>query len=396
MLYLNYFKINGIRDLERTRVISVVIPLWMLSKVKLKPRTSLKRKTTLAVVMVGAASLAQLLPSGGTANAETIANARAQAAAIAVRLNYLGGQVSLLAEKYNQAQISLSQATQKVSAAQAQIAQTQSNIASIKSQLAQEAINAYVTGGNLSEFSALLNENPTEASVRQEYLNTVTNSQTDLIALYQGATQSLQLQQTSLKSLQAQAASVFNEVTTAKNAAQSASDQERAQLASVNSTIATLVAQQQTYLAQQAAAKAQQIILNTPSSFAAPTPVSSVPTATGGQAGIAISWARQELGKRYVFGGAGPNVFDCSGLTEFIYAKAGIYLPHSAAAQYSDSSRVSLAALQPGDLVFYYSPISHVAIYIGGGQVIQALNESAPVEVSGIFWAGVPVGAGRV
>ncbi len=370
----------------------------MLSKVKLKPRTSLKRKTTLAVVMVGAATFAQLLPSGGTANAETIANARAQAASIAARLNYLGGQVSLLAEKYNQAQISLSQATQKVRAAQAQIAQTKSNITSIKSQLAQEAINAYVTGGNLSEFSTLLNENPTEASVRQEYLNTVTTSQTDLIALYQGATQSLQLQQTSLKSLQAQAASVFTEVTSAKNAAQSASDQERAQLASVNSTIATLVAQQQTYLAQQAAAKAQQTILNTPTpaSFSAPSPVSSVPAASGGQAGIAISWARQELGKRYVFGGAGPNVFDCSGLTQFIYAKAGIYLPHSAAAQYSDTSRVSLSALQPGDLVFYYSPISHVAIYIGGGQVIQALNESAPVEVSGIFWAGVPVGAGRV
>ena len=120
-----------------------------------------------------------------------------------------------------------------------------------------------------------------------------------------------------------------------------------------------------------------------------------MPTVSGGQASIAISWARQELGKPYVFGGSGPNAFDCSGLTAFVYAKAGVSLPHSAAAQYSDTSRVSLSALQPGDLVFYYSPISHVAIYIGGGMVIQALNEAAPVEISGIYWAGVPVGAGR-
>ena len=386
----------------------------MISKVKLKQKTSPKRKTTLAFLMIGAASFAQLLPTGGVASAQTIAEEQAQAATITARLNYLGGQVSALAERYDQAQLSLTKINQQVSTQQTQISQTQAQIVAIKSQLSQEAINAYITGGNLPEFSALLSESPTEASVRQEYLNTVTNSQTDLVASYQETTQNLKIQQSSLKTLQTQAVAMVHQVSSAKDAAQVAVNQETAQLNSVNSTIATLVKQQQELQAQQAAAaaaaRAREVTFSFPASGAS-SPISSgsgsggstpglssggsTPGLSSGQIATALSWARQELGKPYVFGGAGPNVFDCSGLTAFVYAKAGIYLPHSAAAQYNDTTRVSLSALQPGDLIFYYSPISHVAIYIGGGQVIQALNEASPVEVSGMYWDGVPVGAGR-
>ncbi len=377
----------------------------MISKVKLKRTTSPKRKTTLAFLIIGAASFAQLLPTGGVASAQTIAEEQAQAATITARLNYLGGQVSALAERYDQAQLSLTKINQQVSTQQTQISQTQAQIVAIKSQLSQEAINAYITGGNLPEFSALLSESPTEASVRQEYLNTVTNSQTDLVASYQETTQNLKIQQSSLKTLQTQAVAMVHQVSSAKDAAQVAVNQETAQLNSVNSTIATLVKQQQELQAQQAAAaaaaRAREVTFSFPASGAS-SPISSgsgsgrsTPGLSSGQIATALSWARQELGKPYVFGGAGPNVFDCSGLTAFVYAKAGIYLPHSAAAQYNDTTRVSLSALQPGDLIFYYSPISHVAIYIGGGQVIQALNEASPVEVSGMYWDGVPVGAGR-
>ncbi len=356
--------------------------------------------------MIGAVSFTQFLPTGGVASAQTIAQEQAQAATITARLNYLGGQVSALAERYDQAQLSLTKINQQVTDQQTQISQTQAQIVSIKSQLSQEAINAYITGGNLPEFSALLNESPTEASVRQEYLNTVTNSQTDLVASYQETTQNLKIQQSSLKTLQSQAVAMVHQVSSAKDAAQAAVNQEQAQLNSVNSTIATLVKQQQELQAEQAAAaaaaRAREITFSNPASGAF-SPISSgsgsgrpVPGLSSGQVATAISWARQELGKPYVFGGSGPNVFDCSGLTAFVYAKAGIYLPHSAAAQYYDTTRVSLSALQPGDLVFYYSPISHVAIYIGGGQIIQALNEASPIEVSGIYWDGVPVGAGRL
>lgn len=379
-----------------------MIRTWKISKAKLKQSASLKRKTTITVSVLSIASLAQFLPLGGQANGQTLADARAEAATIAARLSYLGGQVSFLAEKYNQAQLSLSNVNNQIASEQSQIASTESRITSIKSELSQEAINAYVTGGNLPEISALMEENPTQASVRQEYLNTVTNSQTDLVASFKAQTQSLKQEQSALKAAQAHAVTVFNQVSAAKTAANTAVAQEQAQLGSVNSTIASLVAQQQAIAAQEAAAKARQIILDSPSgsSFSpgngASPSLRPAPPVNGSQTSVALSWARQELGKPYVFGGSGPNVFDCSGLTAYIYAKAGVSLPHSAAAQYNDTSRVSISQLQPGDLVFYYSPISHVAVYIGGGKVIQALNASAPVEVSGLYWAGVPVGAGRV
>lgn len=353
----------------------------------------------MALAIFGTASLTQVIPFASSASGETLGNARSQAAAITARLNYLGGQVSYLAEKYNQAQLALSQVNQQISSEQSQIAQTQAKITAIRSKLAQEAIDAYVTGGNLPEFSALLSENPTDSSVRQEYLNTVTNSQTDLIASFQAASQNLRQQEASLKSSQSQAVTAFANVSSAKAAAELAVSQEKAQLGSVNSTIASLVAQDQANQAQKAAAQARQIFFgnnspsnnnSTSSSYAAPKPVNPV------QSHSVISWAYSELGKQYVFGGSGPTIFDCSGLTSFIYAKVGIYLPHSAAAQYNDTTRVSISNLQPGDLVFYYSPISHVAIYVGGGKVIQALNEASPVELSNLYWAGVPVGAGRV
>lgn len=362
---------------------------------KLKPRTSLKNKVVLALTGMGMIALIQVMPAINSASGQTLQNDKSQASAIAARLAYLGSQVSLLSEKYDQAQINLTRDNQQVASSQNKITQTNFTIATIKSKLTNEAIDVYVSGGNLPAFSTLLSENPTQASIRQEYLDTVTNSQSDLIASFKSATQNLKLQQSQLKVAQSQAASAFAQVNSARSAAMTAVAQETSQLNSVNATIRNLVAQQQAAAAQSAAANAGQNGLLPPAASSVSNQ-SQPPAVNGNAVQIALSWARRELGKPYVFGGSGPNAFDCSGLTSFVYAKAGIFLPHSAAAQYNDTTRIPLSALQPGDLVFYYSPISHVAIYIGGGQVLQALNPSAPVEISGLYWAGSPVGAGRV
>lgn len=99
-------------------------------------------------------------------------------------------------------------------------------------------------------------------------------------------------------------------------------------------------------------------------------PIVNAP-ASGGAA-TAIAAARSKLGSPYVWAAAGPSTFDCSGLTMYAWAKAGHSLPHSSASQMSTGRRVSASALQPGDLVFYGSPVHHVALYVGGGQVIHA------------------------
>ncbi len=373
----------------------------MISKVKLKHSDSLKRKTTVASVAIVVGSLVQVTLPGGSASGQTLQSTQAEAAGIVARLNYLGTQVSILSEKYDQAQLNLTSISQKVQDTKNQISLTELKIKDLKAELSREAINVYVSGGNLPAASALLSENPTQVSIRQEYINMVTNSQADIVATFKAANQNLNQQQALLKRIQQQAATDFKQVSAARNAAQAAVTQEQTQLDSINSNIRALVVQQQQIAATQAAARSRSIINSGSAGSVIPVSNSpslptSNPTVNGNQVQIALAWARQELGKPYVFGGAGPNSFDCSGLTAFVYGKAGIYLPHSAAAQYNDTRRVPLSNLQPGDLVFYYSPISHVAIYIGGGEVLQALNPSAPVEISGLYYAGAPVGAGQV
>lgn len=107
----------------------------------------------------------------------------------------------------------------------------------------------------------------------------------------------------------------------------------------------------------------------------APQPVADRPIS------VLISFLRAQLGKPYVFGGNGPSVYDCSGLTKAAYAKVGVHLPRTSEEQSLRGTRVSLSNLQAGDLLFWGSPGSayHVAIYVGGGQFIGAQNPSTGV-----------------
>ena len=96
---------------------------------------------------------------------------------------------------------------------------------------------------------------------------------------------------------------------------------------------------------------------------------------------IAVDTALAQQGKPYLWAGAGPNSFDCSGLTQYAYAAAGISLPHSSRMQSTMGTAVSRADLRPGDLVFFYSPVSHVSMYIGNGQMVHASTSGSPVKV---------------
>ena len=109
---------------------------------------------------------------------------------------------------------------------------------------------------------------------------------------------------------------------------------------------------------------------------------SDVPVA--GRAAAAVQYALAQVGDSYVYGAAGPNAFDCSGLTMMAWAQAGVGLPHSSSAQFGSGPHIAMGDLQPGDLVFYYSPISHVGMYIGNGMIVHAANPGTGVIVSSV------------
>ena len=133
-----------------------------------------------------------------------------------------------------------------------------------------------------------------------------------------------------------------------------------------------------------------------------PLPVSGSPPPPLASASIAVATALAQVGKPYLWGAAGPNAFDCSGLTMFAWAAAGIQLEHYTVAQLQETYPITQAELQPGDLVFYSPPMDypivpgHVAMYIGNGDVVSANSAGTFVQTQSIYYDGIPSSFGRV
>jgi peptidoglycan DL-endopeptidase CwlO len=126
----------------------------------------------------------------------------------------------------------------------------------------------------------------------------------------------------------------------------------------------------------------------------APSALPAPPPAThGGVVGIAM----QYLGTPYVYGGASPSGFDCSGFIMYVFAQVGVSLPHNAAAQYGHGTPVDRSQLQPGDLVFF-NGLGHAGIYVGGGSFIHSPHTGDVVKISSMsgWYASTYVGARRI
>ena len=139
----------------------------------------------------------------------------------------------------------------------------------------------------------------------------------------------------------------------------------------------------------------------TPTSSPSPAPQPGGSDPSAGQVTTAIRFAKAQLGEPYVWGAAGPNTWDCSGLVQKAWAAAGISMVHQARPQYWGSKKLSLSELEPGDMVFFATnasdsnPIYHVAMYIGGGKMIQAPRPGRGVEIVSLYYMGTPQFAGR-
>jgi cell wall-associated NlpC family hydrolase len=116
-----------------------------------------------------------------------------------------------------------------------------------------------------------------------------------------------------------------------------------------------------------------------------------------GRGGTAIKYALQQIGDKYVFGAAGLTYWDCSGLTMRAFQSAGVSLPHSSRAQYRYGKAVDRKNLQPGDLVFFGRPISHVGIYLGGNRMLHAPRKGSRVKIAEFSLGKKPyIGARRL
>jgi cell wall-associated NlpC family hydrolase len=300
-------------------------------------------------------------------------------AQVRTKLTALSHASEQLSEQLNEARIVLQQ--DQVAADQAKIAAAldHANLVAAQQELAQSLSQQY-RAASFSRTAALLS-----SPSGQSYIDTVQSL--NFISAHQAAVE----QQATVASAQAQQAQTAAATATAaalsqRDALVAQQAALKAQATKYNDLLATLTAAAlKSYYASTAATPVQVQELS-----AAPVPAPSA------RAAVVIAAARAELGKPYVYGAAGPSSFDCSGLTMWAFAAAGVSLPHNAAAQYGYGTHIAESQLEPGDLVFFYSPISHVGIYIGNGLMIHAPTSGDVVKIAPVFGAGEYAGATRI
>jgi cell wall-associated NlpC family hydrolase/exonuclease VII small subunit len=359
-----------------------------------------KRLAVSAMILVVIAPLTVVAATTSLATRVT----KADVASARSKLNTLNHQLEVVVEQYNGARVLLQQAQQKLATARSQMNQAQATADAARAQLGQRAAEAYTGMG--SQLDTLLGtQSIADFSDRLEFMGALAQSDADLA--------------TSADAARQQAAWASRQYSDAVAAAHGQLDSVNAQrdhisglLTQAQTLYRQTAANYQAYLAaQRAALRAQRRQDNTGTTAGTTAPTSGNSGGAGGGgyhspppnltgATAAIAAAKSVLGVQYVFAAADPNVgFDCSGLTMWSWAHAGVSLPHNAAMQYDALPHVALSQIQPGDLLFFFSPISHVAMYLGGGMIIHATHPGpggeVHIEALDPVWRPLIVGAAR-
>ena len=328
--------------------------------------------TALALLTVLTAAGVALTPAGASA-APGEAVTGEQAAQLAAES---GHQLEILTEEFNDARETLAQQQAAAADAAAQLAAADAQLAALQGQISAVAHAAFI-GDRLGPLQAFMTSGSADEFLeRVATLDSVAGYHNDVLA---------RVAETRAAAESAGAA-----------AAQATAAAEQ-QLAAVQGQQEQLQAEIEDYKAQYAALTAAE---QEEANAAHGGPALEAPAAGSVQAGsdaaqVIIDTALAQVGDPYVWAAGGPDAFDCSGLTQYAYAAAGISLPHSSKAQAALGRPVTRAELQPGDLVYYFSPVSHIGIYLGGGKMVHARTFGEPVNVGSVDMSGY-AGARRI
>ncbi|MDT4903104.1 MAG: peptidoglycan DL-endopeptidase CwlO [Pseudonocardiales bacterium] len=313
-------------------------------------------------LIVGALAVAAtLVPLQGTASA--VPNPpNPTVASVTGQLDTLARQTEKLAERFNAAALRLGQARRAVATAQHRTASAAAGRDAAHARFVQLFQAQYEDGPSGSTGALLTSGSP------QRYLDSLTMN--DL-----------------LTSQAADVTTRYAEARTRAEAAQQSEQQvlakakaQRADLAAQRATVASRTTELHSLLATLTATQQQAYATRNAPSF---SQISAAYKVHAGNAAAqkAVDFALAQVGKPYVWAAAGPDSFDCSGLTMAAWAAAGVQLPHLSSAQYNYGTHVGYDQLQPGDLVFLYSDLSHVEIYIGNGLAVSAPQPGENVKI---------------
>jgi cell wall-associated NlpC family hydrolase len=291
------------------------------------------------------------------------ASADPDISSVQARVDALYHQAEQASERYNQAKIELTSLKRDLGLLKSDQGRQDARLQQVRRQVQDSVIRQYEGQSIDAVGQVVVSRDPSRFLSQLATMSAYNDMQDQLYDSYT----------TELKSLG------IRSDATAKRAAQVAGVER--QLAADKATIDKKLAQARSLLGDLKAKQQQR--QEVVSRSVTRTPVTTSVPASGGAA-AAVQFAMAQVGEAYVYGAAGPDAWDCSGLTMMAWAQAGVSLPHSSSAQYNSGPHIAESDLQPGDLVFYYSPISHVGMYIGNGMIVNAENPSVGVKVTSL------------
>jgi cell wall-associated NlpC family hydrolase len=339
------------------------------------PRSIVLSRAPRALLVLGLATVGvvSVLPAPG--NAEP----RLTIAQVQARVDALNAKVDDANELYAASKLDLKAATRRAAVAEGRVRAAQAELSAVQDQMGAVAAAAYRSGGADQFVQLVTTSTPQTFLDRASSLNRIAAGQSAKMALAATARHRLADVQAQAAHEKAAQAAVTKDMAKQQATIESALAEQTRLLSSLKADEKAKLDRARRAAAARASAEAR---------ASRSRSVTSYPTYNGpasGRAAVAVQEAYAKLGSPYQWAATGPSRFDCSGLTMWVWAKAGVSLPHSSRAQYASGNHVSRGDLQPGDLTFYGSPIHHVGIYIGGGRMISAPHTGDVVKIQNAF-----------
>jgi cell wall-associated NlpC family hydrolase len=317
---------------------------------------------------------------GGSVLVASPSSAEPEIDDVQARVDRLYHEAEIASERLNEARERLDKAHSRLDALRSDLDRKQTQVEDIRRQVVSSVV-AQSQGQAFSSASQVaLSQNPDEFLEQLVVVSQYNDQQDQVKSQFARQARQLEMRQQETERQLADIAETKKQLAADKSTIDKKADEATTLLHRLKSEAEARAAER---AAQRAAAISRS--QSRPSPTPTPTPTPAPAPSASGRAQAAVDYALAQVGDAYVWGASGPDAFDCSGLTLMAWAQAGVSLPHSSSSQMSSGASVSSSNLQPGDLVFYYSPVSHVGIYIGNGKIVHAANPSSGVEVSPVF-----------
>ena len=371
----------------------------------------IRQARRLAAVLLVTATAALATTATTSATPGEIAAAKAEAQGVLAEIQAIDAQVELAVEAYNKASYELDQVNAAIATNKRHLEIAKGALKTAQKNLADRIVALYTTNQQDALEVILGAANLDDLLDRVDSVRRISNQDVQIIDAVRVARNEVQRREKELERDQARQQQVVAEKASQQAAVEAQLAERQSLYESIKGQIADLEAEERARQAQLAAeAEARQeeeeriaaaaesagVSVSDTTAISEPSGIGVAPPSThgGSVVGIALSF----LGTPYVWGGASPGGFDCSGLVVYVFAQVGISLPHYTGALWNIGVPVSYGGIQPGDLVFF-NGLGHVGIYIGGGQMVHSPHTGDVVKISDIssgYYASSFVGARRV